>query len=122
MTNADLKRIAGNGFLYLATPYTNYPDGHQAAFDIACLIAADLMASGVNVLSPIAHSHPIAMQGIDNVDHEFWMNVDRPFMDAARGLIVAKIPGWQVSRGVTEEIAHFVKSGKPIVYLDWERE
>jgi hypothetical protein len=115
----DLKRIAGTGYLYVATPYSKYPGGLNAAYDDACIAAASLISEGVAVFCPIAHSHGIANQGIDHYSHEVWMRVDHAMMASARGLVVVQMPGWKESRGVTEEIARFVKDGKPIVYMEW---
>lgn len=107
-----------SGFWYLATPYSLYPTGIQAAFTDACHAAASLIRAGVPVFCPIAHTHPIAMVGeIDPLDHEIWLPADRPMMDAAKGLIVCKLYGWEESRGVAFEIETFKAAGKPILYL-----
>ena len=45
-------------FWYLASPYSKYPEGTQAAFEMACWQAGLLIRAGVPVFSPIAHSHP----------------------------------------------------------------
>lgn len=114
----NLKRFA---LTYLATPYTKYPHGHYAAFEDACKISAALMKLGVSVFSPVVHAHPIAVHGvIDKCDHEFWMEVNRPFMEMADALIVAELDGWKQSDGVAEETATFFFAGKPIFHLDPE--
>jgi nucleoside 2-deoxyribosyltransferase len=106
-------------FWYLATPYTNYPDGHEAAFREASANAALLVRHGVPVFCPIAHTHPMAEHLPAEVqDHEFWMEVDAPFMAAAFGAIVLKMPGWQRSRGVSHEIDFFLNRGKPVFYMN----
>jgi hypothetical protein len=105
-------------YWYLATPYTNYPDGHQAAFDKACSIAASLMKHGIPVFCPIAHSHPIAWHGIDPIDAELWKKLDAPFVDSCMGIIVAKMRGWETSGGVAHEIDVCRKANKPILYLE----
>jgi nucleoside 2-deoxyribosyltransferase len=119
MTLEDLK---GPGFLYLATPYSRYKRGTFSAFVEACWAAAECLKAGVSVFSPIAHSHPIGSHSaLDSQDHEFWLQVvDRPFMEAARGLLVVLMEGWNESRGVREEIEFFAAQGKPIWWLDPE--
>lgn len=108
------------GFWYLATPYSKYPQGIEAAFQCACSAAARLIERGVNVYSPIAHTHPIAMNGgLDPLDHTIWMPLDEPMMRAAHGLFVLEMPGWDTSKGVAEEIAHFKAAGKPIRQITW---
>ena len=82
------------------------------------MVAGDLATAGAPIFCPIAHSHPIAAAGgIDPLDHEFWMALDRPFMAAADILVVARLPGWEVSEGVRVEIDAFEAAGKPVLFL-----
>lgn len=109
-----------NGFWYLATPYTKFTHGTEAAFKHACKSAAVLIESGLRVLSPIAHCHPIATHGdIDPLDGPFWQAQLAPMMEAAMGLLVVMMPGWNESAGVAIEIQAFEKMRKPIVWLNW---
>lgn len=107
-------------FWYLATPYSKYPHGHNAAFGLAARRAAELMAYDIPVFAPIAHSHPAAdyLPKSDRTNHDFWMKVDAPFMEVASGLIVVAADGWQDSAGMKEEIKRFGAAGKPVVF--WE--
>lgn len=110
-----------DGYLYVATPYTKYPGGIEEAFREACRVTAVLMRQGAKVFSPIAHTHPIATYGgIDPKDWEFWMAADAPLMEAASGLIVVMMPGWEESAGVAAEIEAFKAAGKPIYYRTME--
>jgi len=110
-------------YWYLATPYSRAPMGHAAAYETACALAARLIRAGMPVLSPIAHSHGIAAHGnLPAVDDGFWARADAPLLDAARGLVVAQIPGWDASTGVAHEIAVCQGAGKPVVYWDPERQ
>lgn len=108
--------LPDGGFWYLATPYTNYPAGHQNAWDRACRVAARLLQANIPVFSPIAHGHQIS-RSLEADTHEFWMKVNRPLMDAAHGLIVVTMDGWWESRGITEEREIFTAAGKPVIYL-----
>src|SRR6185437_10368919 len=100
---------------YLASPYTLYPGGIEAAYRLACKASAELMRRGLSVFSPIAHTHGIAVHGgIDPKNHEFWLAADGPFMRVCDALIVLKGEGWQESKGIAREIAAFQKAGKPI--------
>ena len=104
---------------YLASPYARYEGGHEAAWRDISAIAARLVAAGVDVFSPIAHSHSLAVYGeMDKVDHDFWLRVDEKFMMRAEACMVAMLPGWQESKGVTWEIEWFEKRGKLVLYLD----
>lgn len=104
---------------YLATPYSKFERGIEAAFEEAARITAALIRSGVKVYSPIVHCHPPSViGGIDPLDHTIWIPFDEAMMDAAPVLIVAHMPGWAESFGVAHEIAFFEKRGKPIFDLD----
>jgi len=121
-------------FWYLATPYSRYPvKGFLGllcrlpflkhlrlwlAFIAASRQAALLVAAGVKVFSPIAHTHPIAVfSRMDPFSHGIWIPADEPFMDAAYGLIVCMLPGWVQSRGIDIEIKRFRRAGKRVHFM-----
>lgn len=117
---AALRKRAG--YYYLATPYSKYPDGIEAAFEEACRATAWLTQHGVGVFCPIAHTHPVAKFGnIDPLDHEVWLPADRPLMDGACGIIVCMMPSWRESYGIRHEIEVFETAGKPVEYMQWPR-
>lgn len=106
-------------FFYLATPYSKYTAGLEAAFQEAAKQAAVLTRAGIPVFSPIAHTHPVAIHGnLDPLDHSIWLEADRTFMEAARGIIVCKMQGWDESYGVKFEIEAFERMGKPVFYME----
>lgn len=105
-------------YVYLATPYTDYPEGHEAAFRDAVAVSAALIDAGLHVFSPVVHFHPIS-KAMPPQSHKFWMRQCRPFMIAAGSIKVAQLPGWMESRGVFEEIEFFRRKRKPISYLGW---
>ena len=103
---------------YLATPYSKYPKGIEAAFALAAGQAALFARAGIPVYSPIAHTHPIAMIGeLDPYDHAIWLPFDHPLMVAAKGLIVLMAESWEQSYGMKVEIDQFKAAGKPVVYM-----
>jgi len=108
-------------FWYLATPYSKYPGGLDAAFEEAAKTTAKLIRLGMRIYCPIAHTHPVARYGkIDPYDHAIWLPADKPFMDAAAGLIVVKMPSWEESYGISEEIKAFKAAGKPVMFMEWD--
>lgn len=111
-----------NGALsYLATPYTRYPAGIDAAFREAARVAGKLLAAGVNVYSPIAHSHPLAIYGgLDPLDYSFWLPANETMIRLCDQLIVVHMDGWDKSIGVRVEVEAFEKAGKPIWDCDPE--
>lgn len=105
---------------YVATPYSKYAAGIDEAFKDACRATAILIGRGLNVYSPIAHTHPIALYGgIDPLDHTIWMALDHHMMKAADGCIVLMMPGWKESKGVQIEIDTFKQMGKPIRWFEY---
>jgi len=89
----------------------------ERRFDAACRIAGRLMAAGELVLSPIAHTHPIAVRCELPRGWEFWDRYDRDLLAKADKVIVAMMAGWQESVGVQAEIAIAKQLGLPIEYL-----
>jgi Domain of unknown function (DUF1937) len=113
--------MTGNGssLAYLATPYSKYPTGPHGAFFDAARLAGKLLLAGVNVYSPIAHTHPIGLySGMDILDLKIWLPVDELMMERCDILIVARMAGWETSSGIAHEIEFFERAGKPIFDLD----
>lgn len=106
-------------YWYLASPYSQYPDGIEEAFKVACRGAAALVRAGIPVYSPIAHTHPVAIHGnLDPYDHTIWLPADEPLMRSAKGLVVLMARSWKDSYGIGVEIDLFKEIGKPVVYMD----
>jgi hypothetical protein len=107
------------GWLYLSSPYSKFIDGMDAAYVLVTDISEELSLAGIKHFCPITVSHEISNRsGIKPTDHDFWMTVDHLFMPRAYGLVVVGMEGWEVSRGVAEEVAYFAAAEKPIYFLD----
>jgi len=79
-----------------------------------------LIKHGIPVFCPIAESHPIALHGkLDPLDHDIWLENDRPKIDAAVGMVICKMETWESSTGILWERDQFRDRKKPIVYLEW---
>lgn len=114
-----LRSIPEGRYWYLASPYSKYPDGLDAAFRHVCRATAHLIKNKVRVYSPIAHTHPVAIHGgVDPLDHNIWLPADEPMMRAAHGLIICKMETWRDSYGIGVEIETFKEMGRPVVYMD----
>jgi nucleoside 2-deoxyribosyltransferase len=105
--------------IYLASPYS-HPDPavRRRRFKAACRAAAALLKQGLDVYSPIVHSTPIAACGIDDMDHAFWMRVDKPYLDWCRMVMVLKLDGWRQSRGINMELAAARRLKKPVCFIN----
>lgn len=110
-----------SGYWYVCSPYSKYADGRHAAYDEICRIMRVFRSSDIPAFSPIEHGHRIAKEtGLDPLDHKIWMPVFEPIMTRAKGLVVAKMTGWEDSHGLQQEIIYFQSAKKPIKYLDPE--
>jgi hypothetical protein len=106
--------------IYLASPYSKYPGGREAAYKEACSKAAELMQQ-VAIFCPIAHSHSIELEGMngDIKDGDWWLKQDFAVLKRCDELWVYQMPGWEESYGVTKEIMFAVKNSIPIKMIPY---
>lgn len=101
-------------FYYLATVYRKHPDGLDAAAEEAARYAALFIDAGVPVFAPVPHSHPIARYtSIPHRDPR-WLQLQLPFMEAARGMILMEMQNWRESEGIAFERNFFQKVNRPV--------
>lgn len=106
-------------YWYLATPYSKYPLGIEAAYQLAIETRGWLIKNGVRVFSPIVHSHPVAMQcDMDPHDHSIWLPAEEPMRRCASGLILLRAASWEISVGMAAERDEFLRLLKPVVEMD----
>ena len=67
--------------------------------------AALAIKRGIPAFSPIAYTVPMAQKYQMPHSFPFWRQFDLAMLAPARTLVVLKIPGWQDSIGVREELA-----------------
>ena len=114
-----MDRLKQYDLVYLGTPYSKFPTGTEAAFQAAASLAGRMLVAGVNVYSPIAHTHPIAIHsGLNPLDHSIWIPFDAAMMDKADALVVAMMDSWEASYGLQIETDEFTQAGKPVYWLD----
>jgi hypothetical protein len=101
----------------MASPYSLYERGRDVAHRHACRIAARQRAAGYCVYSPIVHGHCLAAHMQSPGDTEFWLAQERPMMDAACGIMIAMMPGWESSVGVAAELAIFREARKTVMWV-----
>lgn len=111
-----------NALWYLATPYDACPEGHEAAYHRAARALLELTTRGVAVFCPITHYHQMGKilrrQGSGLADAlNFWLLLDRPFMERCSGMLLLMQPGWQESQGIAAERDFFSEESKPVVVL-----
>lgn len=115
LQDTELDTLLAYDLIYLASPYTKYKFGIDAAAHDVAKVAGRLIGRGIKVFSPIVHSHYVSLAtGIDPLDHEFWMKADEAFMKKCDALVIARMAGWEDSYGVNLEIKNFSVAKKPM--------
>ena len=104
---------------YLASPYSHKSDfikelRYQA---IACIAARLISDHHLILLEPIASCHAKSYMYDMPTGYEYWKTRDRKMIALSDGIIVATLPGWEESEGVTDEIQYAKELGKDIIYL-----
>lgn len=107
--------------IYLAIPYSGI---EETSFKLANQVTGAIMNKGDIPMSPISHSHPVAMECEVPGDWKFWEAMDYSFIDWADELLVINISDELVAKstGVQAEISYAKKTGKPVTYLSVEQE
>ena len=117
-------------YIYLASPYTALRDDGsyddvlmQERYDAVTDCFQSLVSAGLVIYCPIAMTHRIDclhrnLYG-DRISPKLWYEFDKPFMQHASQLFVLKLPGWEKSKGLQEEIKTAIARNVPIVYLEF---
>ena len=100
--------------IYLANPYS-HPKVmiREQRFRAACVAAAQLLASGLTVFSPIVHGHPLVCHGLPT-EWPFWERFNRDHLWRCDEVVVLTLDGRRESVGVTAEIEMAGELGKPV--------
>lgn len=110
---------SNNKLIYLASPYSHpSTDVREHRFQQVCAAAAELMAQGHIIFSPIAHTHPIALQGSLPLGFDYWKRVDEVYLSRCDELWILTLDGWKDSTGIRGEIKIAQQLGMPIRYVN----
>jgi hypothetical protein len=104
---------------YLASPYSHSDERvREKNYQIISEVAAFLVSKGEVVISPITYGHTLLSFREMPGDWEFWKNFCISILSKCDKMIVCTMPGWDISRGVTEEIRWAQENNIEIEYLD----
>jgi hypothetical protein len=118
-TPKKIEKAKENELIYLASPYTNPDDAiREKNYELISEIAAVLTAQGHVVFSPISYGHNLIKFKNMPSNWAFWFNFCVTFLLKCDKLVVYKMPGWEHSVGVQEEIEIASKHGIPIEFRD----
>lgn len=114
----SLEGLKKYGLIYLASPYTLYAKGLNAAFEDVTELAGKLVKLGLGVFAPITYGHPLTTHGAVNaLDENIWYPLNDTFLHKADCLLVARMTGHQSSKGIAREISYFEMIGKPVFFI-----
>lgn len=91
--------------IYLACPYS-HPDDRvmEERYQAINKVAAQMMAAGLHIFSPISHTRSIVLAGDLPHGWEYWQAYDRAILSACALLIVVQLAGYGMSQGIKGEI------------------
>jgi hypothetical protein len=103
--------------VFISSPYSNPDIGiREENFALVSQYVAELNSKGIVALSPITYGHTLLNFKEMPGDWEFWKEFCITFLEKCEEMIVYKIPGWNKSRGVKEEIEIAKELGLKITY------
>ena len=121
----DVLNDKTTGILYLAGPYTHPdPEVREARYHIITSVAAEIVARGRIVFSPLTMTHPIdklLSKNTETLGSDYWVRFDESFMEFCSEMAVLMLNGWDKSSGVAREIKYFRERGRPIYYLKYSQ-
>lgn len=105
-------------YLYLASPYSD-PDPmvRERRYLAAAEALQTLLQNRLWTYSPIVHCHEVAKIWDLPRDAKFWQDYNHAMLEGSRGLFVLRLPGWDKSLGVKDEIKHAREFGLTTTYL-----
>jgi len=103
--------------IYMPSPYSHqHKHIEKSRFELASYATATLISRGIKVFSPIAYSHPLAIQYKLGLDFEYWQKLNESWIDWADCLLVLMLEGWEQSRGILSEVNYAIDAGKMVYY------
>lgn len=105
---------------YLASPFSNDDKRIQESNRVwVCRKAGELIEKGIAVVSPIAHNLAVIKETGDmNTGWAHWREHDLAILSKCDKVIVLKLPGWEQSVGVAEEVKKANELDIPVDYIE----
>jgi hypothetical protein len=107
--------------VYVASPYT-YHDKKvvEENYRRVSRYAAEVVSQGIVALSPITYGHTLVGFSPMRTDWTFWSNFCLTILSKCDEMHVLMIEGWDLSRGVAEEIEFAEKNNIHVTYVKAE--
>lgn len=108
-----------NELIYLACPFRHEdPKVQKMRCAAAHRITAQLIAQGKHVFSPLTHNEVLVDICDDKIPKEYWMQFDLNILSRCNRLLVLKLEGWDISKGVQREMQFARERDIPIEMID----
>lgn len=110
----------GRDMIYIAGPYM-HKNSHvrNYRYHMHRNYLIQLMEQGRAAYSPIAVGHTL-LPDLASWTHDRWMLWDLPILRLCKEVHLLKLPGWDKSRGTTEELELARDLGMEITEVEWE--
>lgn len=112
-----------SGFTYVACPYS---DWNQAVRLERRLRAEDfayyLITQGRPTYAPLTFGWSLSARYKLPEDAEFWAPLNMAMLNAASCMAILCLPGWEESKGVTQELRFASDLGLPVEYWRYDDE
>ncbi len=107
--------------IYVASPYTHAdPEVREKRFTAAFNYTHYLMQTGRTCFSPIVYGHQFhTLKGVPQ-NFEFWQDLNNTVLILASEVHVLKLPDWELSRGIKQEIHLADQWNIPVRFIDHE--
>lgn len=113
--------------LYICSVYSRFAKGNtekelalrEKRYQYTAKRVGEIMNQGtLGVFSPIVHCHlPANLVGMPK-DYNFYKDNDRHMITKSDAVVVLKMPLWDESEGITDEVKFAKSLNKPIIYLE----
>ena len=106
-------------FTYLAAPYTD-KDPTVVDARVEAVMRADAWLTKYQhklIVTPLSKHFILKYEKISNT-WGYWEKYGKGLLDLSKELIVLRLPGWENSTGVADEMSYASQIDIPIVYLD----
>jgi len=105
--------------IYLACPYSKYPEAVRPdVVGCADMAAAKLIVMGHVVYSPLSMTHGI-WQHMKVMHRNFdWVLFDKEFLVHCSGVFVLRLPMWNHSEGIKQELEFASTMGLNVFYME----
>ena len=109
--------------IYIASPYTHDdPKKVVENFEGITKYVAIKVAAGEVLISPITYGHTLLDYKEMPSSWEFWQNFCFSLLINCDRVRVVKMPGWDESTGVAEEVSFARGRGIPVEYVEFNIE